>query len=484
VHVTLPRERLAVADALATVLAIGAPAAVSPRDPSGAVLGSVLGIEHVPLIDAVGRVVGRDVRAPADVPPWPNASMDGYAVHASDVRGATADRPVTLRIVGAAYAGMANTETVDAGAATGATVAPGTAVRIATGAPVPAGADAVIRIEDTRPDPADPARVLVLLDRDARDDSQHGGGTARRNVRPAGEDVRAGAVAVAAGTRVTSGVAGLLAAVGAATVEVARRPRVAIIATGDELVPLDRAHEALAGRAIVSANSVTLAALVRDAGGEPVDLGIAADTERAVRTLFARARDLACDVVLTSAGVSVGERDHVRPAAMAAGATLHFWRVRMRPGGPLAFGTLPGTDGHDVPWLGLPGNPVSTVVTFALFVRPLLAALQGDARPFPAPLPVVLDEPVRAAAPLTHLLRATLAAGDDGRLHARFTGPQGSGLLSSVARADAYVVVPDSVRELPAGARVWALPAGAWASATAALPASLWDALPGDQGPP
>jgi molybdopterin molybdotransferase len=176
--------------------------------------------------------------------------------------------------------------------------------------------------------------------------------------------------------------------------------------------------------------------------------------------------------------VSVGERDHVRPAAAAAGGMLHFWRVRMRPGGPLAFGTLPGAGGRPVPWVGLPGNPVSTVVTFALFVRPLLAALLGDARPYPAPLPAVLDEPVRTAAPLTHLLRATLAAGGDGRLRARLTGPQGSGLLSSVARADAYVVVPESVRELAAGARVWALPAGAWASAAAEWPAGLWDALP------
>jgi molybdopterin molybdotransferase len=394
-------------------------------------------------------------------------------VRAADVRGATAGRPAALRVTAAAYAG----------APTAADVHPGTAVRIATGAPVPGGADAVVRVEDTRPDPDDPARVLVLLDRDAGDAGPAGGGAARRNVRPAGEDVPAGAVAVPAGTRVTPGVAGLLAALGAAEVEVVRRPRVAIIASGDELVPLARAAEARAGRAIVSSNSVTLAALVRDAGGEPVDLGIAADTEAALGALFARAGALACDLVLSTGGVSVGERDHVRPAAVAAGGTLAFWRVRMRPGGPLAFGTLPGADGRQIPWLGLPGNPVSTVVTFALFARPLLAALAGDRRPFPAPLPCVFDEPVRTAVPLTHVLRASLDAGADGWLHARLAGPQGSGLLTSVARADAYVIVPEAVREVAPGTRLWALPAGAWASAASAWPDALWNALPGAAGP-
>lgn len=445
-------------EALAVVLDTGAPAGRGP-----------LGTERVSLAEALGRVLARDVVAPADVPPWANASMDGYAVRAADVRGAAAARPVALRVADAAYAGAPAT----------AAVALGTAVRIATGAPVPNGADAVVRVEDTRLDPADAARVLVADDRDARDDTPAGGGAARRNVRPPGEDVRAGAVAVCAGTRVTPGVVGLLAAVGAASVEVARRPRVGILASGDELVPLERAGEAHAGRAIVSANTYALAALVREAGGDPIDLGIAADTRAALDAGLARARAAACDVVLTTGGVSVGERDHVRPAVLDAGGALHFWRVRLRPGGPLAFGTLPRDDGSDTPWLGLPGNPVSTVVTFALFVRPLLAQLAGDARPFPVCLTATLGEPVRTAAPLTHLLRATLAPADDGTLRARLTGPQGSGLLSSVARADAYLVVPEGVRALEAGTRAWALPAGVGGPAAAALPADVWDALPG-----
>jgi molybdopterin molybdotransferase len=451
-----------VGEALAAVLGGGAPPGRSP-----------LGVERVALADALGRVLARDVRAPADVPPWANASMDGFAVRAADVRGAAPARPVALRVVGAAYAG----------APAGVAVAAGAATRIATGLPCPRAPTPWCAWRTRGPTRRTPGRVLVLDDRDARDEAPAGGGAARRNVRPPGEDVRAGTVAVTAGTRVTPGVVGLLAAVGAAAVDVARRPRVGVLATGDELVLLDRAAEAHAGRAIVSANSYALAALVREAGGEPVDLGIAADTRAAVGAGLARAREAACEVVLTTGGVSVGERDHVRPAVRDAGGAVHFWRVRMRPGGPLACGALPfGTAsgaGGDVPWLGLPGNPVSTVVTFALFGRPLLARLAGDARPFPLCMPVTLDEPVRTAVPLTHLLRATLAAGDDGTLRARLTGPQGSGLLSSVARADVLVVVPEDVRELPAGARAWALVTDGGGPAAAEWPAGLWTALPG-----
>jgi molybdopterin molybdotransferase len=164
------------------------------------------------------------------------------------------------------------------------------------------------------------------------------------------------------------------------------------------------------------------------------------------------------DVVLTTGGVSVGEHDHARAALHALGGTLRFWRVRMRPGGPLAAGTLPAPDGRVVPWLGLPGNPVSTMVTFALFARPLLARLLGDARPFPRTIAARLAEPVRAPAALAHYLRATLATADDGALEARLSGPQGSGLLTSMALADALLVVPEAVNALATGDTVRVLP--------------------------
>ena len=423
---------VAVDEALAAVVAAAAPGEHAA--------------ERVTLADALGRVLAGDVRAGWDVPPWPNAAMDGYAVRAADVAGAGPGAPARLRIVG----------DVAAGGRWDGTVGAGEAVRIATGAPVPAGADAVVRVEDTTTDDAD-AVVAVRDGRDARREDA-AGNAARRNVRPAGEDLRAGAVAAAAGATVTPGVVGLLAAAGAAHVDVVRRPRVAILASGDELVDFDHLDRARSGEAIVNANAYALAALVRAAGGHPVDFGIARDTPDDVHARLAAACDAGCDVVLTTGGVSVGPRDLVRPAFAALGGTLAFWRVRMRPGGPLAFGTLPHAagrrDGAPLPWFGLPGNPVSTAVTFSLFVRPLLRILAGDARPFRRLLAARLAEPLQTPAPLTHFLRATLATDPKGALVARLTGPQGSGLLSSLASADALVVVPADTRALPAGAPV------------------------------
>ena len=457
-----PRERLTVDEALAAVLAeLGtfvAPLGAAPHT-GGERLPQVgapdrLPTERVPLADALGLALARDVRAGWDVPPWPNASMDGYAVRAADVTAATHDAPTRLRVAGEVLAG-----TRWAG-----TLGHGEAVRIATGAPVPAGADAVIRVEDTTIDStAAHDTVLVRDARDARTDRAAAGAT-RRNVRPAGEDLRAGALAATAGTLVTPGVVGLLAAAGAASVDVARRPRVAIVASGDELVGLDDLARARSGEAIVNANAPALAALVRAAGGEPVDFGVAPDTPEGVRDRLAAAGDAGCDVVLSTGGVSVGPRDLVRPAVAALGGTLHFWRVRMRPGGPLAFGTLPAC-GRVRPWFGLPGNPVSTVVTFTLFVRPLLRILARDARPFRRLLRATLAEPLTTAAPLTHFLRATLdnapdEHGESGTLLAQLTGSQGSGLLSSVARADALLVIPAGTPALPAGAPARVLPLG------------------------
>ncbi|MDF1501460.1 molybdopterin molybdotransferase MoeA, partial [Roseisolibacter sp. H3M3-2] len=296
--------------------------------------------------------------------------------------------------------------------------------------------------------------------------------------RPRGEDVVAGAVAVPAGTTLGPGALALLASVAHVAVPVARRPRVAIVASGDELVPLGDVEAVRAGRGIVSSNSVTLAALVHDAGGEPVDGGVAPDDPDALRAHLARALDAGCDLVLTTGGVSVGERDHTRDAVRALGGTLRFWRVRMRPGGPLAAGTLPAGGGREAFWLGLPGNPVSTVVTFELFARPLIRRLLGDARPYPQAVRVRAAEPIAAAAPLAHFFRATLDAGPDATPLARLTGPQGSGLLTSLARADALLVVPESVDALPAGAASRALLLGAGAARAAALDPATFEVLP------
>jgi molybdopterin molybdotransferase len=379
------RERLAVAEAVAAVLAEGAPPGAGP--------GAALGSEVVPLADAVGRVLARDVAAPADVPPWPNASMDGYAVRAADVRGAGAGRPVALRVAATAYAAAQGSDR----GATGP-VGPGAAVRIATGAAVPPGTEGRGPRRGHPPRPRRPGACPRRRDRDARDDAP-GGGAARRNVRPAGEDVAAGAVAAAAGTGSPPESSAFSPPWVPPRWEVARRPRVALIATGDELVPLERAAEAHAGRGIVSSNTAALAALVREAGGDPVDLGIAPIPGRRPRPLPPRPHAR----LRPGALYRRRERGRARPRAPGRrrrrGQRCHFWRVRCARR-PLAFGP-PGARAAGGGALARPpGNPVSTVVTFALFSRPLLARPRRRRRPSPPRSP----RPRRAGAhgaPLT-----------------------------------------------------------------------------------
>jgi molybdopterin molybdotransferase len=294
----------------------------------------------------------------------------------------------------------------------------------------------VVRVEDTN---GATDRVQVRDDRDIR-----------KNVRPRGEDFAAGDVVLEAGTPIAPAQVGVLATLGLGTVEVVRRPVVAILGSGDELVDLDRFDEVLAGRKIVSSNSYTLTALVRAAGGEARLLGNAADTPESLRTLLERSAG--ADLILTSAGASVGEFDYTRAVLASLGAELDFWKVRMRPGAPLGFGTLRGT-----PWIGLPGNPVSAMVTFELFVRPAIRRLHGQARLFRRAVPVVLDEPVTIGARLMHFLRGVVSVRADGALGARLTGPQGSGILTSMSRANALLVVPEDRQRSEAGERLNAL---------------------------
>jgi molybdopterin molybdotransferase len=403
--------RLGVAEASAHMLA-----GVSP-----------LGEETVELRAALGRVLARDVTSPVTLPPWNNASMDGFAVRAADIRGASATAPVRLPVLETIAAGRRGTRALDERAA----------MRIMTGAPVPDGADSVVRVEDTSG-----SSELVEI-RDDRD--------AEANIRAAGEDVRAGSVVMRAGTVLGAAHVGVLASIGCATPIVYRRPRVAILATGDELVPLEKFDQVLAGERIVSSNSYSLETAVRAAGGEPVPLGIAPDDPDALAQCLRRSEG--CDLTLTSGGVSVGDFDYTRDVVTRLGGELSLWRVRMRPGAPLGFGRLFGA-----PWVGLPGNPVSALVTFELFGRPLLRALGGVARPHRRAVPVIVDEAITLRAPLTHFLRCVLDEGDDGSLRARLTGAQSSGMLTSMSSADALLIVPPEPTTVPAGATLRALP--------------------------
>lgn len=384
--------------------------------------------ETVTLRDALGRVLAEDVRSPITLPHWTNSAMDGYAVRGADVIGASEAAPVELPVL----------ETVAAGAFPTLPLGAHEATRIMTGAPLPEGADTVVRVEDTD---AGLVRVRILKDRDAG-----------KNIRLRGEDLHEGTIALPRGIPIGAAQVGILASIGQASARVHRRPRVAILGSGDELVDIDRFDEVRAGRKIVSSNSYTLDALVRTAGGEPLGFGHAADSLEAMRALLEQAVAARPDLIVTSAGVSVGEFDHTRTALEAMGAEMGFWKVRMRPGAPLGFGMIRG-----IPWIGLPGNPVSAMVTFELFVRPVVRRMLGHVRLHRRPITVTLEEPVGIGARLTHFLRAIVTPRDDGMLTARLTGPQGSGILTSMSLANALIVVPEDRPQVAAGERLTAL---------------------------
>ena len=378
-----------------------------------------LSVESIALRDALGRVLAEDVYSPIEHPPWDNSSMDGYAVRAADVHHASAQTPVTLRVI----------ETVRAGQLPSSEVAPGTAIRIMTGAPIPRGADSVVRVEDS-----DGGELQVAI-RDGRD--------AGRNIRPRGEDLQIGALAVARGTVLGPAQIGVLASVGCATIQVHRRPRVAVLSSGDELVDVDEFDAVRRGERIVSSNNYTIANSVRASGGEVVDLGIVPDDPAAYSERLSGAEG--CDLLITSGGVSVGAFDFTKDVLRSLGAELHLWRVTMRPGAPLGFGTL-----GELPWLGLPGNPVSALVTFELFARPAIRKQRGETSIFRRTVEVRVREDVSIQAPLTHFMRAVVEWERDGAW-ARLTGPQGSGLLTSMARANALLIVPPDRPVIHAG---------------------------------
>lgn len=401
--------------------------AYSVQEASARILAGIrpLGVELIPLADALGRVLAHDVFSPIEHPPWDNSSMDGYAVRAVDVEAATSDAPIVLPVI----------ETIRAGDQPTAPLAPQSAMRIMTGAPIPVGADTVIRVEDT-----DGGETRVSI-RDARD--------VRRNVRPRGEDLAIGELAVEHGATLGPAQLGVLASVGCASVPVHRTPRVALLTSGDELVDVDRFDEVRRGFRIVSSNSYTIAAAVRAAGAEPVYLGIAHDDPAEYEARLAGAAG--CDLLITTGGVSVGAFDFTKDVLRALGADLQLWRVRMRPGAPLGFGML-----GEMPWLGLPGNPVSAMVTFELFARPLIRRLRGESRVFPRTVAVRASETITIAAPLMHFMRGVVEWDSDGPT-ARLTGPQGSGLLTSMAKANALLVIPPDRLVVNAGDTIRAI---------------------------
>jgi molybdopterin molybdotransferase len=395
--------------------------------------------ETKPLAEALGQVLSTDITSPLTIPPLDNTAMDGYAVRAADTTGATESSPITLRVIGEVAAGYIYDGRVEAGSA----------VRIMTGAPIPAGADAVVPFEET--DETE-GRTFGHFAKGRPNVGILKAAEPGANLRYAGEDVKQGMKVMSAGTELGAAQLGVLASLGLKEVSVYRRPLVAVLSTGDELLEVGQPHEP--GK-IYDSNGYSVAALVREAGGEPLVLGIARDT---IEDLTARVQEgLRADLLVTSAGVSRGDYDVVKDVLMREGE-VQFWTVRMRPGKPLAFGTFPAGD-RVVPHLGLPGNPVSSMVAFELFGRPAIFKMMGKEgweRPM---LKVRVEGRVQNPDHRRFYARAIVRE-ENGELIASLTGPQGSGILTSMALANALVIVPEYETHLDDGAEADAVMLG------------------------
>lgn len=375
---------------------------------------STLGVERVMLLNAPGRILAEEVVAPSDLPPYDVSAMDGYAVHAAGCQTGT-----SLKVTGF----------IPAGGRPSPVVTSGCAVKIMTGAPVPAGCDAVVPVEETAE-----AEGRVHL-RAAITPGQH--------IRLRGEDVARGDLVIPAGTLIRPPEISMLASLGRLTVPVYRRARVAIVSTGDELVEPGMALEP--GQ-IVNSNAFSLAAAVQECGGEPVLLGIARDEWESHEQLFRLG--LQCDALITSAGVSTGDRDLVREVLEALGVTQLFWKIAMKPGGPTAFGVK-----GEIPVFSLPGNPVSTMVTFEELVRPALLRMMGHRRVIRPLLKGILQEDLRKGGDKTHFLRVQVRV-EQGRYLVSTAGDQRTGTLRTMVQASALALIPQAATFLPAGSEV------------------------------
>lgn len=391
---------------------------------------NVLGTETKSITECLGQVLAEDIYSPFDVPPLDNAAMDGYAVQFSSIVGATPESPKVLRVIGE----------IAAGSISDAEVRPGTAIRIMTGAPLLEGADVVVRFEDT--DEAE-RRAITSLVRSTEI------GICREvpegsNIRKAGEDVRKGTLVLNKGRELRPPEIGVLASLGKATVSVYRRPIVAILATGNELI--DVGQPFIPGK-IYNSNSYSLIAQVIRYGGIPKFLGIAPDDfELLAKSLR---QGLGSDLLITSGGVSRGDYDMVKDVLVREGE-ISFWTVRMKPGKPLAFGIFKDETGREVPHLGLPGNPVSSMITFELFARPVILKMMGKTNLTKPTVRAVIESSIQNREGRRIFARVVVTK-RDGQYFASLTGPQGSGILTSMVQANGLAIIPEDVEVIKPG---------------------------------
>jgi len=380
----------------------------------------VLGGEERPILDCLGQVLAEEITSNINIPPLDNTAMDGYAVRSIDTRGASPQSPQLLRVI----------ETLAAGSISKSELKPGTAIRIMTGAPIPKGADSIVRFEDT-------------------DEQQREGTTTEigilcevgpgADIRRVGEDITRGSIVLRQGTVIRPSEIGILASLGRSTVKVIRRPVVAILATGNELVEID---QPLPPDKIFNSNSYSVAALVARYGGVPNILGIALDSDDSLLTKLHSARN--SDMLITTGGVSMGDYDVVKDI-LAREGEIAFWQVRMKPGKPLAFGRING-----IPHLGLPGNPVSSMVTFELFARPAILKMMGKKNLAKPTIQAIIENPVVNSDGRRIFARAVVEK-RGGQHFARLTGPQGSGILTSMSLANGLVIVSEDKAGVQAG---------------------------------
>ena len=395
----------------------------------------ILEEEERPILDCLGQVLAEDIYSGINIPPLDNTAMDGYAVQAKDTLNSTKESPRFLSVI----------DTVAAGYISKYEVKPGTAIRIMTGAPIPRGADSVVQFENTdellrRESSIDqqlPTEIGILCEAEAG-----------LNIRQAGEDITKGSKVLNKGTVIRPSEVGVLASLGHSKVMVIRRPVVAILATGDELVDI---NQPLPLGKIYNSNTYSVAALVLRYGGIPRILGIALDSED---SLVARLRQgLDADMLITTGGVSAGDYDVVKDI-LAKEGEIAFWTVRMKPGKPLAFGTIRGGSkagvARNIPHLGLPGNPVSSMVTFELFVRPPILKMMGKKNLAKPTVEAVLEDPVVNSDGRRIMARAVVRE-RNGKYFAQLTGPQGSGILTSMSLANGLVIIPEDKARMEAG---------------------------------